>query len=352
MEWKQFFEGLFSLETFSELHPLFVHFPIGLLLLLGFFSLLPKSKRERLEPSFDYLLKAGVFFSLLSCVSGYLLANLEEMKSSLVQQHQWFGISTTLIYLAIIFIKKYRNFSLPIATIFLLITFYLGTILTHGSFKLWKENVIHSVQTLLEKPKPKSLETISAEPEKSIPFEKEDIMEEEILPLPMKEANVEAINALKTQGIVVTKMEENSQGLALNFVNVSSLDPSILAQMMSLKDQIVSLRLNNIPLTKQDLQKIALFKNLQNLQLANTHLSDESLLQITQLPFLEELNVYNNPLTDKGVLALQKCKVLKKLFVWKTKVSQSALAELQKNLPALRIEAGFQVLSKPDSIKK
>lgn len=353
MDWKQFFEGMFSLEFFSELHPLFVHFPIGILLILGVFSVLPSNKREKLEPSFDVFLKVGVFFSLLSCLSGYLLANLEEMKSDLVQQHQWLAILTTLVYLGILFIKKYRTYSIPFATILLLTTIYLGTILTHGSFQLWKDKVIHSVQTILEKPVSKPLPNISEEPEKSMPYEKEEALEEEEIALiPVKLAAIEEINALKALRIVVTQTQNNSPGLALNFVNVSALNPSIWAQLMSLKDQIISLRLNNIALKKQDLQQIALCKNLQNLQLANTQLNDDSMILIAQLPYLEQLNVYNNPLTDTGVLALQKCITLKKLFVWKTNCSQLALTELKKKLPSLQIEGGYQVLTKPDSIKK
>lgn len=353
MEWKQFIEDTFTLAKFSELHPLFVHFPVGLLLVFGFFTFLPQSKKALLEPAMDILLKAGVFFSILSCISGYLLANLEEMNSSLVQQHQWLGISTTLVYVALIFIPKYRTYITVLATILLLITISLGTIITHGSFNVWKEKVIRSVETILKKPIPAPVDSPVKEPVETYDDEKEeavlpDVVEEK----PALEISQEWIKSLSAQGVVVTKSGEKVNGLSLNFVNVSDLDPAILDQMMLFKDQILALRLNNIPLDKLALEQISQCKNLQNLQLANTQLSDESLPFIAQLPHLEQLNVYNNPLTDKGILALQKCTSLQKLFVWKTKASQSALQELQKKLPALRIEGGFQVFTKPDSIKK
>lgn len=353
MEFKQFFEDTFTLAKFSELHPLFVHFPIGLLLVFGFFTFLPQSKKALLEAAMDILLKAGVFFSILSCLSGYLLANLDEMNSALVQQHQWLGIATTLVYAALIFIPKYRTHITGLATILLLITLYLGTILTHGSFKLWKEKVIHSVETLLKKPIQAPVDSAVKEPAKSHLHEKEeaistDMVEEQLV----LEVDKDLIKSLSAKGVVVTQSGEKANELSLNFVNVATLDPAILDQMMLFKDQILALRLNNIPLNKLALEQISQCRNLQNLQLANTQLSDESLLLLAQLPRLEQLNVYNNPLTDKGILALQKCTSLKKLFVWKTKASQSALQELQKKLPALRIEGGFLGFTKPDSIKK
>lgn len=353
MEFKQFFEDTFTFAKFSELHPLFVHFPIGLLLLFGFFTFLPQSKKALLEPAMDILLKAGVFFSILSCLSGYLLANLEEMNSRLVQQHQWLGISTTLVYVALIFIPKYRSYVTGLATILLLITLYLGTILTHGSFNLWKEKVIHSVETLFKKPIQGPVNSPVKESAEAYFAEKEEtVLPDVIEEKPALEISQELIKSFSAKGVVVTKSGEKANGLSLNFVNVSTLDPAILDQMMLFKDQILALRLNNIPLNKLALEQISQCRNLQNLQLANTQLNDESLLMLAQLPRLEQLNVYNNPLTDKGILALQKCTSLQKLFVWKTKASQSSLQELQKKLPALRIEGGFQGFTKPDSIKK
>lgn len=354
MEFKQFLEDTFTLAKFSELHPLFVHFPIGLLLLFGFFTFLPQSKKALLEPAMDILLKVGVFFSILSCLTGYLLADLEEMNSLLVQQHQWLGISTTLVYVVLIFIPKYRTYITGLATILLLITISLGTIITHGSFNVWKEKVIHSVETILKKPIQAPADSpVKEEPIETYSDEKEEaVLTDAIEEKPALEISQEWIKSLSAKGLVVTKSGEKANGIALNFVNVSTLDPAILDQMMLFKDQILALRLNNIPLDKLALEQISQCRNLQNLQLANTQLSDESLLLLAQLPRLEHLNVYNNPLTDKGILALQKCTSLQKLFVWKTKVSQSALQELQKKLPALRIEGGFQQLSKPDSTKK
>jgi hypothetical protein len=207
-----------------------------------------------------------VFFSILSCLSGYLLTDLEEMNSLLVQQHQWLGISTTLAYVVLIFIPKYRTYITGLATILLLITLFLGTIITHGSFNVWKEKVIRSVETILKKPIQAPVDSPAKEPVETYADEKEeavlpDVVEEK----PALEISQEWIKSLSAQGVVVSKSGEKANGIALNFVNVSSLDPAILDQMLLFKDQILALRLNNIPLNKLALEQISQCKNLQNL---------------------------------------------------------------------------------------
>ncbi|MHA8066709.1 hypothetical protein V7S76_08500 [Aquirufa sp. ROCK2-A2] len=350
MENNQLLERIFSVGNFSNLHPLFVHFPVGILLLLVFFTFLPTSKKSDLQLAMKYLAMAGSFFSFLSCLSGYLLAQSDEYKQSILVPHQWLGMTTFIIFTTVIFIPKWQKILLAFGGVVLLITLYLGTILTHGSFKIWKEKTIQAIQEIIQQPVPsKEKVTIAATPNAYI----QPLLEEEIQtkksfsPVPEQ-----VIKDLKNQGIVAQVLDSDTQQLSINFVNAKKIDVPMLDQLLPFKDQIKSIRIHHLALNNDVVSRLVEFSHLEILQLPDTQLTDEQVSQLAQLPNLQQLNLYNNPITDKSLLSLQQIHSLKKLYVWQTKMSQTALSNLQKKLPQAYIEGGLQQLTKPDSIKK
>ena len=86
----------FWLWTFlGRLHPLMVHFPVGLLIfaaLLEFFTL--KNFNSALRPGINLLIIAGVATSALSVAFGLLLAQDGDYGEQLLFLHQWIGIAT------------------------------------------------------------------------------------------------------------------------------------------------------------------------------------------------------------------------------------------------------------------
>ncbi len=126
-------------EFIGRFHPLFVHLPIGILLIAVLFEWLSrKEKFKSLQASILPILLIGSVSAMLSCGTGFLLSQSGEYDSDLVGWHQWMGISLAIIssgYTWIKFEKKFASFHKIISItvlIFLMITGHLGGSLTHG----------------------------------------------------------------------------------------------------------------------------------------------------------------------------------------------------------------------------
>lgn len=165
-------------------------------------------------------------------------------------------------------------------------------------------------------------------------------------------ANPVNIDAIKKLNVVVTPVQQGSNGLSLNFVNLKNFNSKMLDQAIGLKEQVVQLKLTNQAVTDQDLQKIKQFTNLRQLQLEKTKVTDEGLDQLKSMESLEQLNLYGTAVSDKGLEKLAACKNLKTLFLWKTNATAAGIAKLKQALPNLTIEAGGFAFKKPDTTKK
>ena len=85
--------ALFS-EFVGQLHPLLIHFPIGILLMaiaLQFFQIFSK---KDFNSSISILALIGSIFAGISCLAGWLLASSGDYNAEIVFFHRWSGIST------------------------------------------------------------------------------------------------------------------------------------------------------------------------------------------------------------------------------------------------------------------
>ncbi|KIA94194.1 hypothetical protein OC25_09645 [Pedobacter kyungheensis] len=128
------------LEFFGRFHPVFVHLPIGILLLACICIILSfKTKFAGLKPALPVMLLLGMLSAVVSCLTGYFLANGGDYDGKLVSNHQWMGISVAVLslILLIIYQKVKSNVVLGsiscILIILISITGHLGGSLTHGA---------------------------------------------------------------------------------------------------------------------------------------------------------------------------------------------------------------------------
>jgi len=132
------------LQFLGRLHPLAVHFPIGLLVVALFLEFLCiGGKRKGLRDGINAIVYLGGVFAIISALLGWSLSSAEDYQGDLVQLHQNMGIATaigaviTAILLRNTIKEKLSNFILYrlflIATVVLLtVAGHLGSELTHG----------------------------------------------------------------------------------------------------------------------------------------------------------------------------------------------------------------------------
>lgn len=124
----------------GRLHPMLVHFPVGILLLACLFQWLAlTNKFAFLQPAVPTVLFYGMLGAVLSCISGFILSQSGDYDAALVTRHQWLGITV-----AIISVSLYMMYRFSVATgiarwitlvLFLLtsVTGHIGGSLTHGA---------------------------------------------------------------------------------------------------------------------------------------------------------------------------------------------------------------------------
>lgn len=145
-----FYDHTQSSGFIGKFHPVLVHLPIGILLLgILLHWLSRKEKFSNLKPAIGITLMLGAVGAILSCISGWFLAQGAEYNEETLDQHRWMGISV-----AVISILYYLIYSGKIAVrtstlilyvtsivLFVLITItgHLGGTLTHGEGYLTQE---------------------------------------------------------------------------------------------------------------------------------------------------------------------------------------------------------------------
>ena len=95
------------LQLLGRLHPVVLHLPIGMLILGYVMELLNKrSENKNYSDAIGLAIQLGMWSSILAAISGYWLSQDGGYEANLLQQHQWVGIMTAVVSIAIHFIYK------------------------------------------------------------------------------------------------------------------------------------------------------------------------------------------------------------------------------------------------------
>jgi YHS domain-containing protein/uncharacterized membrane protein len=123
----------------GRLHPLLVHLPIGLILLLVLLEMVGRRPRfKNAYASVGFILALTVPEALVTVICGWLLSQAGGYQSQLLQWHKWTGIGTVaacalagLLYS--LELKKLYRWSLVLTLAALVVASHFGGSLTHGS---------------------------------------------------------------------------------------------------------------------------------------------------------------------------------------------------------------------------
>lgn len=124
---------------FGRFHPVLVHLPIGLVVLLVFLEVLSRFERfKHANANAGLILSIGVPFSILTALMGWLLSREGGYDERLLQLHLWTGIGTAALILISALFNWFGRPAIYRVSIFssfllLLVASHFGGSLTHGS---------------------------------------------------------------------------------------------------------------------------------------------------------------------------------------------------------------------------
>jgi Leucine-rich repeat (LRR) protein len=186
-------------------------------------------------------------------------------------------------------------------------------------------------QTEKIKPLLLSLQSITTNEEKTKPQLPEASVEQ---------ADATAIKKITERGVVVLPVAQNSNYLMANFVTVHELKEEDIKLLLSIKKQLVWLKLGNQPVTDAMLATLAQCKSITRLDLNHTKITDKGFVHLQQLPNLQTLNLAGTAVTANGLVQLKSNKQLQTVYVYQSSVDKKTVAALNTALPKVTIDTG------------
>jgi len=154
-------------------------------------------------------------------------------------------------------------------------------------------------------------------------------------------ADEKTITKLRTNYRAITPLAAGSPALAVDFYGAAFFQPEQLKELSSVKEQIVELNLEKMPVTDKDLSDLANLRNLRKLNLDFTHITGEGLKTLTKLPHLQSLSLSGTQIKAEDLDELTKITSLRKLYLWKTGITGDALAGVRTKRKDLELITGF-----------
>lgn len=155
-------------------------------------------------------------------------------------------------------------------------------------------------------------------------------------------ANEETVKGLNNDYRTVAPLAKESPALAVNLYNKASYSPEKLTELSPVKEQVVYLNLNKMPVNDADLKRISEFENLQKLDLNFTDITGAGLQELVSLKQLHTLALSGTNVTyDALQKQLGAFKQLKTVSIWNTKLTPAQVEQLQKTNKGIQFIAGF-----------
>ena len=134
------------LQPLGRMHPLILHFPIALLVLVGLFQLFRKNlQAEGYENIVCFTLYITALSTSLAALMGFFLSREEGYSSNMLDWHKWTGVAVSMLTYGLLLVyeneswrQKVFNPLLALGVGTLLFTGHFGASLTHGEDYLWE----------------------------------------------------------------------------------------------------------------------------------------------------------------------------------------------------------------------
>lgn len=151
-----------------------------------------------------------------------------------------------------------------------------------------------------------------------------------------------AIEKLRAAGARVSPLYADSNLLDISFAGRGEPAGDVeVALAGAVAEQVYMLNLADAKLSAAGLAPLAAMHHLAWLHLERATIDDDALAPMKDLKELEYLNLYGTPITDAGLKHLSGLPRLAKLYLWQTKVSYDGATELEKSIPGLVFNLGY-----------
>lgn len=131
-----------------------------------------------------------------------------------------------------------------------------------------------------------------------------------------------------------------SEEVEVNFFQGSFYKRENLVKLEKIKDRIVSLNMQGMPLVREDLNVIIRFKNLQKINLNHTGLDISSLEPLKSLTKLKAVSICGITFEEAELDRFLDGATFSSLNLWADRVSENKLQKLILNYPSIRFTVG------------
>jgi hypothetical protein len=155
-------------------------------------------------------------------------------------------------------------------------------------------------------------------------------------------ADEKKVQELNTNYRTITPLANGSPALVVDFYGAAFFRPAQLKELEPLRQQIVALNLDKMPVTDQDLTVIAGFGNLRTLNLSFTTISGSGLSALSGLTHLKTLSLAGTAVKMDNITRLTAIKSLRCIYIWNTGIAPTDIGAIQKQRRDLAIITGFR----------
>ena len=146
--------------------------------------------------------------------------------------------------------------------------------------------------------------------------------------------------ALRKMSITVLPVAVNSNYLTANLVNVKELTKSGIDHLLSIKKQLIWLKMPGIQLADDAWKQLSELKQLTRLSIEHSNISDNTIGYMAAFTNLQYINLVDTKISKAGVLKLKGMTALNSMYLGQTNISKDDLAEIQKSFPTSKLDAG------------
>ncbi|HEY4966837.1 MAG TPA: FN3 associated domain-containing protein, partial [Puia sp.] len=155
-------------------------------------------------------------------------------------------------------------------------------------------------------------------------------------------ASEETIRKLNTNYRSVYPLAKESPAIAVDFYGAAFFKHELLEDLLVIKTQIVSLNLDKMPVTDNDMKTIGQLTNLRKLNLSFSKVTGSGLADLDHLNHLIDFTLTNTVLNKEDLLKLASLKSIRHVYVWNCGISLADVDIIRKKYPTLDIETGMR----------